>query len=56
MPMHITDVSVELLRATVQHAYTAAGRQVDANWHVLARISTADGVQGVGYIVYHAVT
>jgi L-alanine-DL-glutamate epimerase-like enolase superfamily enzyme len=36
----------------VEHAYVAAGRQVDANWHVLARITTADGVQGVGYIVY----
>ena len=50
--MHITDVSVELLRVTVEHAYIAAGRQVDANWHVLARVTTADGVQGVGYIVY----
>ena len=50
--MHITDVSVEILRVTVPHAYVAAGRQVDANWNVLARLTTADGVQGVGYIVY----
>ena len=46
--MHITDVSVELLRVTVQHAYIAAGRQVDANWHVLARVTTADGQTGWG--------
>src|SRR5262249_43836553 len=32
--------------------YVAGGRAVDANWHVLARIGTADGVEGVGYIVY----
>jgi L-alanine-DL-glutamate epimerase-like enolase superfamily enzyme len=50
--MHITHVAVDLLRVTVGQAYVAAGRQVDANWHVLARITTADGVQGVGYIVY----
>jgi L-alanine-DL-glutamate epimerase-like enolase superfamily enzyme len=30
----------------------AGGRTVDANWHVLARLTTADGVQGFGYIVY----
>src|SRR5262249_23535298 len=28
------------------------GRPVDANWHVLARVATSDGVAGVGYIVY----
>jgi L-alanine-DL-glutamate epimerase-like enolase superfamily enzyme len=50
--MHITDVTVELLRVAVEHTYVAAGRQVDANWHVLARVTTADGVQGIGYIVY----
>ena len=52
MPMHITHVEVEVLRVAVEHAYVAAGRQVDANWHVLARVTTADGVQGIGYIVY----
>ena len=50
--MHITHVEVEVLRVAVEHAYVAAGRQVDANWHVLARVTTADGVQGIGYIVY----
>jgi len=48
----ITRVSVELLRVPVDRPYVAGGRAVDANWHVLARIGTADGVEGVGYIVY----
>src|SRR5678815_2394027 len=29
-----------------------SGRTVDANWHVLARLTTSDGVEGIGYIVY----
>jgi L-alanine-DL-glutamate epimerase-like enolase superfamily enzyme len=36
----------------VDRPYQAAGRTVDANWHVLARVRTSDGVSGVGYIVY----
>jgi L-alanine-DL-glutamate epimerase-like enolase superfamily enzyme len=31
--------------------YVAAGRTVVANWHVVARITTTDGVEGFGYIV-----
>jgi L-alanine-DL-glutamate epimerase-like enolase superfamily enzyme len=50
--MHITRVTVEVLRVAVEHAYVAAGRAVDANWHVLARVTTTDGIQGIGYIVY----
>ncbi len=30
----------------------AGGRTVDANWHVLARVQTSDGVEGIGYVVY----
>jgi L-alanine-DL-glutamate epimerase-like enolase superfamily enzyme len=50
--MKITDVSVEVLRVPVERAYVAGGRTVDANWHVLARVTTSDGVQGFGYVVY----
>lgn len=50
--MTITEVSVEVLRVPVERPYVAGGRAVDANWHVLARVGTADGVEGVGYIVY----
>jgi L-alanine-DL-glutamate epimerase-like enolase superfamily enzyme len=48
----ITRVAVNVVRVPVEHAYVAGGRTVDANWHVLARITTSDGVEGVGYVVY----
>jgi len=48
----ITGVTVNVLRVPVDRPYVAGGRTVDANWHVLARITTSDGVHGVGYIVY----
>jgi L-alanine-DL-glutamate epimerase-like enolase superfamily enzyme len=48
----ITGVEVSVLRVPVEQPYLAAGRTVDANWHVLARITTSDGVEGIGYIVY----
>jgi len=48
----ITQVAVNVLRVPVAHPYVAGGRTVDANWHVLARITTSDGVDGVGYVVY----
>jgi L-alanine-DL-glutamate epimerase-like enolase superfamily enzyme len=41
-----------VLKVPVDRPYVAAGRTVDANWHVLARVTTSDGVEGVGYIVY----
>lgn len=50
--MQIIRVAVEVLQVEVQQPYIAAGRQVDGNWHVLARLTTADGVEGIGYIVY----
>jgi L-alanine-DL-glutamate epimerase-like enolase superfamily enzyme len=50
--MKITRVDVDVLRVPVDRPYVAAGRTVDANWHVLARITTSDGVVGFGYIVY----
>jgi L-alanine-DL-glutamate epimerase-like enolase superfamily enzyme len=50
--MKVVDVAVDVLQVPVERPYTAAGRAVDANWHVLARITTADGIQGFGYIVY----
>jgi L-alanine-DL-glutamate epimerase-like enolase superfamily enzyme len=50
--MKVTQVTVDVLQVPVAHPYVAAGRAVEANWHVLARITTADGTQGVGYIVY----
>jgi len=49
--MKITDVAVEILEVPVEHGYVAAGRAVDANWHILARIRTADGIEGIGYVV-----
>ena len=49
--MIIRDVQVDVLKTPVTNAYSAAGRSVDANWQVLARITTEDGIQGFGYIV-----
>jgi L-alanine-DL-glutamate epimerase-like enolase superfamily enzyme len=48
----ITRVAVDVLRVPVDRPYVAGARTVDANWHVLARITTSDGVEGFGYIVY----
>ncbi len=50
--MKITKLDVSVLRVPVDKPYTAGGRAVDANWHVLARVTTSDGVEGIGYIVY----
>ena len=50
--MKITQVAVDVVRVPVERPYVAGGRTVDANWHVLARITTSDGVQGIGYVVY----
>src|ERR671925_197063 len=49
--VNVTGVNVEVLRVPVQNPYTAAGRQVEGNWHVLARLTTDDGLEGIGYIV-----
>jgi L-alanine-DL-glutamate epimerase-like enolase superfamily enzyme len=50
--MQVATITVDLLQVPVERSYVAAGRPVDANWHVLARVTTTDGIQGVGYIVY----
>tara|TARA_B100000676_G_C18091173_1_gene859935 strand:- start:10497 stop:11582 length:1086 start_codon:yes stop_codon:yes gene_type:complete len=49
--MKIASCSIEVLKIPVENAYQAAGHPVDANWHVLARVRTTDGTEGVGYIV-----
>lgn len=49
--MKVTAVAVEVLNVPVAQAYTAGGRQVDGNWHVLARVTTDDGIAGFGYVV-----
>src|SRR5712692_1000221 len=47
----ITEVAVDVLSVPVARPYGAGGRQVTGHWHVLARLTTSDGVQGHGYIV-----
>jgi len=49
--MKIASVDVRLMRVALDNPYMAAGRLVDANWHVMAEVTTTDGVQGFGYIV-----
>ena len=49
--MKIASVDVRLMRVALDNPYMAAGRLVDANWHVMAEVTTTDGVRGFGYIV-----
>ena len=49
--MIVSDVKVSVLRVVPETTYVAAGKAVDAYWHVLAQITTRDGVQGFGYVV-----
>ncbi len=49
--MNIERVTVEVLETPVESQYTAAGNQVSTNYHVLARIFTGEGVQGIGFDV-----
>ena len=49
--MIIERVTVEVLETPVESQYTAAGNQVSTNYHVLARIFTGGGVQGIGFDV-----
>ena len=49
--MNIERVTVEVLETPVESQYTAAGNQVSTNYHVLARIFTGGGVQGIGFDV-----
>ena len=45
--MQIRQVTVEVLETPVELQYVAAGSSVSSNWHVLSRISTDDGIQGL---------
>jgi L-alanine-DL-glutamate epimerase-like enolase superfamily enzyme len=49
--MKIKTIDVRVLKVPLDQPYTAAGRSVGANWHVMAEITTEDGVTGFGYIV-----
>ena len=49
--MKVASVAVSILRVLPQRAYEAAGKTVDAYWHVLAELVTSDGVRGFGYTV-----
>lgn len=49
--MKIETVKVSVLRVLPSRPYEAAGRTVDAYWHVLAQLTTSDGITGFGYVV-----
>jgi L-alanine-DL-glutamate epimerase-like enolase superfamily enzyme len=49
--MKIKTIDVRILKVPLDQPYTAGGRAVGANWHVMAEITTEDGVTGFGYIV-----
>ena len=49
--MKIKTVDVRVLKVPLDQPYTAGGRAVGANWHVMAEVTTEDGVTGFGYIV-----
>src|ERR1700733_13980105 len=49
--MKIKTIDVKVLKVPLDQPYTAAGRAVGANWHVMAEVTTEDGVTGFGYIV-----
>ena len=49
--MKIASIEVSVLKVPLDRPYLAAGRAVGANWHVMAEITTTDGVRGFGYIV-----
>jgi L-talarate/galactarate dehydratase len=49
--MKIERVTVEVLETPVEVQYVAAGYSVNSNWHVLSRVYTEDGVQGIGFAV-----
>ena len=47
----ITGVSIEILETPVSLPYTAAGHAVASNWHLLARLRTDTGIDGIGWVV-----
>lgn len=52
----IQRVSVEVMETPVKLQYVAAGHAVSSNWHVLSRVDTDDGVQGLGFAVSNRAT
>lgn len=49
--MKITDIKVDIVNLPVDNAYIAGGQAVSENCHVVVRLRTSDGVEGVGYVV-----
>jgi L-talarate/galactarate dehydratase len=49
--MKIDNVTVEVLETPVELQYMAAGYSVNSNWHVLSRVFTDEGIQGIGFAV-----
>ncbi|MGE0222401.1 MAG: mandelate racemase/muconate lactonizing enzyme family protein [Acetobacteraceae bacterium] len=49
--MKITSIEVSVLQVPLDKPYVAAGRPVTGNWHVMAEVTTSDGIRGFGYIV-----
>ena len=49
--MKIKTIDIRVLKVPLDQPYTAGGRAVGANWHVMAEITTDSGVTGFGYIV-----
>jgi L-talarate/galactarate dehydratase len=49
--MKIERVTVEVLETPVELQYVAAGYSVNSNWHVLSRVYSDEGVQGIGFAV-----
>ena len=49
--MKIQRVTVEVLETPLAAHYTAGGNSVGSNWHILARVFTEDGIQGIGFDV-----
>ena len=49
--MRIVDVAVDLLKVPLKYPYVATGKIVTDYWHVLARVTAADGIEGFGYVV-----
>ena len=49
--MEITRLTVEVLDTPLESGYVAAGNAVSSNYHILSRIETKSGVQGIGFAV-----
>ena len=49
--MNVDRVTTEVLETPVERPYEAGGSVIQSHWHVLTRVYTADGVQGVGFAV-----